>query len=176
MTFALGRMNTRQISRKVVIFVAVPLLVVAVLVGWWAAMQYKFQRARGNWKNATLQQLAETPLNNDQVRIELDQIRNPTHNLNFGWAHDHVILMTNGQYLVYAFWHGFNSGAVDHLFLAHGTDGKWYYSTYHFCSHMVGILSDDPAGSIGEFAGRYSLREFDGKSDECLKHTWPTKR
>jgi hypothetical protein len=169
-------MNARKVSRKVVIFVSVPLLIVAVLVGWWAAEQYKFQRARENWKNATLRQLTETSLTNEQIRVELDQIRNPTPNLNFGWAHDHVILMTNGQYLVYAFWHGFNSGAVDHLFLARGTDGKWYYSTYHFCSHMAGILGDDPAGSLGEFVSRYSLREFDGKSDECLKHTWPPKR
>jgi hypothetical protein len=169
-------MNARKLSRKVVIFASVALLIVAVLVGWWAAVQYKFQRARGNWEKATLRQLAEIPLTNEQIRVELDQIRNPTPNLNFGWAHDHVILMTNGQYLVYSFWHGFNSGAVDHLFLAHGTDDKWYYSTYHFCSHMAGILSDAPAGSISDFVNRYSLREFDGKSDDCLKHTWPPKR
>jgi len=108
-----------------------------------------------------------------EIRTEIDQIKRPTLNLNFGWAHDHVILMTNGEYLVYEFWHGFNSGAVDHLFLARGTNGKWYYSTYHFCSHMTGISGEDPAGSISEFAKRYSVREFDGKSDECLKHTWP---
>jgi hypothetical protein len=169
-------MNARKVTRKVAIFASVPLLIVAVWFAWGAAVQYKFQRARENWKNATLRKLAETSITNEQIRVELDQIRNPTPNLNFGWAHDQVILMTNGQYLVYAFWHGFNSGAVDHLFLAHGTDGKWYYSTYHFCSQMAGILGDDPAGSIGEFVSRYSLREFDGKSDECLKHTWPPKR
>jgi hypothetical protein len=169
-------MNAFKVSRKVLIVASVPLLIVVVLVGWWAAVQIKFQRARENWKNATLRQLAETSLTNEQIRVELDQIRHPTPNLDFGWAHDHVILMTNGQYLAYAFWHGFNSGSVDHLFLAHGTDGKWYYSTYHFCSHMAGILGDDPAGSIGEFVGRYALRDFDGKSDECLKHTWPPKR
>jgi len=30
--------------------------------------------------------------------------------------------MTNGEFLVFAFHHGFNNGFVDHLFLAHGTD------------------------------------------------------
>lgn len=158
------------------IFAAVPLLIVIFLGGCWAAVQFKYQRARVAWKNTALHQLSETGLTNEQILTELEQIRHPTQNLNFGWAHDHVILMTNGQYLVYAFWHGSNSGVVDHLFLAHGTDGKWYYSTYHFCNRMAGISGDDPAGSIGEFARTYSLREFDGTSDECLKHTWPAKR
>ncbi len=169
-------MNPRKVKRIALILASVLLLILALPVGCWGVVQYKFTRVRQNWKNAALRRLADTSLTNGQILVELDQIRHPTPSLNFGWAHDHVILMTNGQYLVYAFWHGFNSGAVDHLFLAHGTDGKWYYSTYHFCNHMAGILGDDPAASISEFASTYSLREFDGKSDECLKHTWPPKR
>src|SRR4051794_36169934 len=39
--------------------------------------------------------------------------------------------MTNGEFLVYSFRHGFNSGFVDYVFLAHGSNGRWYYSTYH---------------------------------------------
>jgi hypothetical protein len=163
-------------SRKILVWASVPLLIVAVVAGWGATVHFRSERARESWKSATLRELAGTSITNEQIRIELEQIKNPTPNLNFGWAHDHVILMTNGEYLVYAFWHGFNNGSVDHLFLAHGTDGKWYYSTYHFCSHMAGIVGDDPAGSIGEFASRYSAREFDGISDVCLKHTWPPKR
>jgi len=38
---------------------------------------------------------------------------------------------------------------------------------------MVGVIGDDPPGSITEFARRYSVREFDGKSDVYLQHTWP---
>ena len=40
---------------------------------------------------------------------------------------------------------------------------------------MAATLGDDPPASIAEFAARYAVREFDGKSDECLKHTWPVK-
>lgn len=52
--------------------------------------------------------------------------------------------MTNDEYLAYGFRHGFNSGLVDHLFLAHGSDGRWYYSTYHFCNSMAGARFDGP--------------------------------
>ena len=151
-------------------------MIILFVVGCGSAMRYKHERARKNWKNETLKNLAALSVTNEQIRIELDQIKNPTPSLNFGWAHDHVIPVTNGDCLIYAFRHGFNNGFVDHLFLAHGTDGKWYYSTYHFCNHMVAVLADEPAGSIPEFVSRYSLREFDGKSDECLAHTWPLKQ
>ena len=79
--------------------------------------------------------------------------------------------MTNGEYIIYASRHGRNSG-FDHLFLGHGSDGRWLYSSYHFCNSMTMLNSDDDPGSITEFVKRYSAREFDGKSDECLQRTW----
>jgi hypothetical protein len=120
-------------------------------------------------------QIANTSMTNEKVLTEIDQIKHPTPNLDFGWAHEHVLLMTNGQFLVYASRHGFNNGFVDHLFLAHGSDGRWYYSTYHFCNNMAGVAGDGPPGSIKEFASRYAAREFDGRSEMCLQHTWPEK-
>jgi hypothetical protein len=116
-------------------------------------------------------------MTNEEVLQEFAELKSgPAPNMNFRWAHHHVILMTNGEYLVYASRHGFNSGFVDHLFLGHGSDGRWLYSTYHFCNGLAGVIADDPPGSISEFATRYSAREFDGKSDECLQHTWPLKK
>ena len=169
-------MGARTINRNIIILASVPLLLVALVFGCNAAVQYKYRRARTNWKTATLRRLAGTPIPNEQILTEIDQIKYATRDMNPGWAHEHVILMTNGEYLVYAWWHGANSGFIDHLFLARGTDGKWYYSTYHFCNSMASIVGEDPAGSISEFVKRYSVRQFDGKSDECLKHTWPAKR
>jgi hypothetical protein len=88
---------------------------------------------------------------------------------------DRLLLMTNDEFVVYSFRHGFNSGFVDHLFLARGSDGRWLYSTYHFCNSMVGARFDEQPGSISEFATRYSVCEFDGKSDVCLQRTWPAR-
>jgi hypothetical protein len=101
-----------------------PLLIVLLGVGARAGMQFKLRRQRAHWETTALQQLAGMSLTNEQILTELDQIKHPTPNLNFSWAHEHVVLMTNGECLVYTFWHGANSGFVDHLLLAHGTDGK----------------------------------------------------
>jgi hypothetical protein len=38
---------------------------------------------------------------------------------------------------------------------------------------MVMVINDEPPGSIADFVSKYAAREFDGKSDLCLQHTWP---
>ena len=38
------------------------------------------------------------------------------------------------------------------------------------------MYGEDDHGSIAEFQHTYALREFDGKSNECLKKTWPAKK
>jgi hypothetical protein len=47
--------------------------------------------------------------------------------------------------------HGFYNWFVDHLFLARGSDGRWFYSTHHFCNSMVGVINDKLPSSIPEF-------------------------
>jgi hypothetical protein len=164
--------HSGAVNRKFVIWLAIAAVMVVFIVGCRSVVKYRYEHARGLWKDDALARLASTSMTNEEVLTEIDQIKQPTPNLNFGWAHDHVLLMTNGGFLVYAFRHGFNSGFVDHLFLAHGSDGRWYYSTYHFCNQMAGTEADPP-GSIAEFASKYAAREFDGRSDVCLQHTWP---
>ena len=170
MTLAMRKGSTRL----VIAVPAILLLIVVALPGvWWMAKQ-KAVHERARWRQA-LEQLAGLSFTNDQIAAELDQIKHPKPGLNFGWTHEHVLLMTNGERIIYAFRHGADNGFVDHLFLGHGSDGRWFYSTYHFCNSMAAVAGDGPPGSITEFENRYSVREFDGKSDECLKHTWPPK-
>jgi len=164
------------INRRALAWVAVASFVLLLLFGWKPLLRYDSNRKLANWKRSALPHLAQQSVTNEEVRNEFEALKaGPTDEKFFVWAREHIVMMTNGEYLIYAFHHGFNDGSVDHLFLAHGSNGRWYYSTYHFCMDMVGILAsgDRQPGSIEEFAGRYSVREFDGKSDECLRHTWP---
>ena len=166
--------QSAAISRKLILLVFIPCVIVTLLAGWRWVVKLRCERARADWKSTTLPLLAELTRTNQEVIQELDSLKAGGGVLGHrDWIGDHVLLMTNGEYLAYAFRHGFNSGLTDHLLLAHGSDDHWYYSTYHFCNSMVAIMADEPPGSIAEFAHRYSAREFDGKSDECLQHTWP---
>jgi len=63
---------------------------------------------------------------------------------------------------------------VQDLFIGRASDGKWYYSTFHFCIGMT-VLRDMEQwqpDSLAQFVDAYWLVPFDGRSDECLKATW----
>lgn len=155
-------------SRKVLPWLTIPAAIVLLLGGCWWAAKGRYEHARAAWKTETLGRLAGLSITNEEISKELDGLKGLTP-----WTSDNVVRMTNGEFIIYAFWHGANSGFVHHLFLGHASDGRWLYSSYHFCNSMVAVSSDDPPGSIREFEQRYSVREFDGKSDECLQATWP---
>ena len=145
-----------------------------LLVSLFLIVEYRQETERAEWKTTTLAQLSSKGQTDPFVRSELVTLKaDPTNDRLGSWAGDHVILMTNGEFLTYAFWHGQNAGYVDHLFLARASNGRWYYSTFHFCNLLAGIRADNPPSSIDDFVKKYSLREFDGKSDICLTHTWP---
>jgi hypothetical protein len=169
--------QTGAVSRKLIIGISIPVVLVCLVVGLWSLTRYKHQRARAAWKTATLERLGGLSFTNGDIMGELETLKaSRGAGDRQQWTGERVLVMRNDEFLVFASRHGFNSGFVDHLFLAHGSDGRWYYSTYHFCNGMVGVISDDPPSSIAEFARAYSAREFDGKSDECLQHTWPEKK
>ena len=132
------------------------------------------ERLRAQWKDAALPRLAALAADPTAIAKEMEEMKDLDRR--FGrtnWTGDRLIVMTNGEYLVFASRHGFNNGFINHLFLARGSNGKWLYSTYHFCNSMAMIAGEDSPGSIAEFSKRYAVREFDGKSDVCLEKTWP---
>ncbi len=118
------------VSRKLVIWLSIPVILVALVFGGWAAVRYKHQRARADWKTATLTRLTGLSLTNKDISHELETLKaDRGAGEHQEWTGEQVPLMTNAEYLVYASRHGFNNGFVDHLFLAHGSDGRWLYST-----------------------------------------------
>ncbi len=152
--------------------ITIMLVITGVVCGAWWLARYNTERKRAQWKGPALERLARLSVANPEVRQELDELKAPsTNHTQLGWAHEHVLLMTNGEYIIYEYRHGANIYFPPHLFLGHCSDGRWLYSSYHFCNSMNMVRFEGPPGSIAEFARRYSVREFDGKSDECLKMT-----
>jgi hypothetical protein len=161
------------ISRKLIIWLSIPVVVIGLLFGGWSAARYITGRERAHWKTGALERLATLSIANKEISQELETLKagRGAAGERQQWAGEHVLLMTNGEYIVYEYRHGRNDYFPPHLFLGHCSDGRWLYSSYHFCNSMAMVQGDDPPGSIAEFAKAYSTREFDGKSDECLKMT-----
>ncbi len=168
----------KRMPWKRVIFVAIPVLALAAAaVVFWPRSA---TTPRSQWKDAAVVEIAK--LSEDRTRIELRKRDVSTMTSgqlwNGGWVADQIAIMRDGQWIAFKNHcrkESRHAGGpdIEDIFLGRGSDGKWYYSTYHFCVGMASLMSDGQPASLDEFKVNYSLREFDGRSDEALKKTWP---
>jgi hypothetical protein len=89
------------------------------------------------------------------------------------WWDESFIRFGDGSWIAYrAQCHKVDPKVYD-IFIGKGSDGVWYYSTYHFCIRMMMLQGEDQMDSLGDFISKYALEEFDGISDKALLRTWP---
>jgi hypothetical protein len=129
---------------------------------------------RKAWKNKAVTQIAQCSDNSAWVTSEVARLKAGSEGQFDSWMSRQMILMTNGEWMVYSSFCRKQDFRICDIFIARASDGKWYYSTYHFCINMI-VLRDmhGQPGSLAEFTNKYSVRQFDGRSDECLQRTWP---
>src|SRR4051812_13943036 len=104
----LGHMRTRSqsgaVNRKLVIWLAIPLILVGLLFGGWSALRYKYERVRTDWKTAALARLAELSITNGDISQELETLKaSRGAGEHQEWVGDHALLMTNGEYVIYEY-------------------------------------------------------------------------
>jgi hypothetical protein len=152
------------------------LLVAAVVAALPGIARHRLEAARRHWKNDAIPVIASGAEDRTWRAQEIGILTNRTADprvLEEGWLTDKLILMQNGEWLVYKS-HCSKAAPrfVKDIFLAKGSDGKWYYSTFHFCVGMITLRGeDDPPPNLALFVHEYNLREFDGRSDKCLQET-----
>jgi len=131
--------------------------------------------ARRAWKDKAIAEISARIGDSAWVSNELVSLKaRGTNDIDDpgGWLSPHLILMRNGDWLAYANVCQKQDHRIQDLFLGRGSDGRWYYSTYHFCIEMLVLRMDAQPADLAAFARTYYLRPFDGHSDECLRKTW----
>jgi hypothetical protein len=89
------------------------------------------------------------------------------------WIGDEILLMKNGDWIICQNICRKQPAHIEDLFIGLGSDGRWYYSTFHFCVHKVVLFNEGTQpDSLLQFADGYSLRPFDGHSNDALQSTW----
>lgn len=76
------------------------------------------------------------------------------------WLADHLIRMHSGEWIVYFAECSKANPRIADIFIGRGSDGRWYYSTYHFCVGMI-TMWERPR-TLADFVNEYSMCEFDG--------------
>jgi hypothetical protein len=167
--------------KAIVVGTALPLTLLALLIVLrWNPERRRLQATeRRQWKENAIKQVNAVSRNTNLVNAEVTFLQNEiSRQVEDGWIGTNIVLMTNGEYLVYSHIDTKQDSRIHDLLIAHGSNGKWYYSTFHFCINMYvpRYMREGQAGSISEFTNSYAVLEFDGKSDECLKKTWPARK
>ena len=133
-------------------------------------------RARRAWKEKNIADIAARLADpswptNEFARLKPQSTNEPSADAT--WLSDHIILTRKGEWLAFANSCQKQDGSIADIFLARGSDGHWYYSTYHFCVGMVVLRMEEQPEDLASFAKTYFLQAFDGHSDDCLQKTWP---
>lgn len=151
--------------RKLFIFI---LILVCIFT---AGLFYLIQKAdvhhtkkRLAWKNAAIQTIMTHLKDHDHLKKSFSH--------DSEWLTPNTILCQDGSWLVYQSQCHKEDPEIHDIFIAKASNGKWYYSDFHFCINLMVLGSDDQPKSLGSLQYQYFLVEFDGKSDEALNPTW----
>ena len=132
--------------------------------------------ARRAWKEKSIADIAARIVASSWPTNEFAHLKAQSTNESSedaSWFSDHIIVTRKGEWLAYANICQKQDRRIPDLFLARGSDGRWYYSTYHFCIGMIVLRMDEQPEDLTAFAKTYFLQSFDGQSDDCLQKTWP---
>jgi hypothetical protein len=132
--------------------------------------------ARRQWKDNAIAQIAKQTTDSAAILKEIEAMKTkpPESEWWDTWISEDLIVMTNGQWMAFRNICQKQDERIPDLFLGRGSDGRWYYSTFHFCVRMINLkdVLGQPV-SLTEFSRSCYLKEFDGHSDECLQETRP---
>lgn len=131
-------------------------------------------RSRRAWKNEAVEKINQRLADPAWMRDATGRGdgRSTTSPWKIRWNQDEILTMQNGDWIVCQSICSKQDWRIKDLFIGRGSDGNWYYSTFHFCIGRTVLGMDPQPESLAQFANAYWLAKFDGRSDDCLKVTW----
>ena len=169
------------------IFISVATLALLVVGGiFWVGNDNPYRlygRTRREWKDNAVKAIAHRTTDVPKITAELARMKSETEKENHAsnsWKRGFLFQMKSGEWMAFTNICGKSNFRIYDLFIGRASDGKWYYSTYHFCIGAIALrMRADAEGqpeNMAQFVQEYYLKEFVGSSDECLRKTWPPPR
>lgn len=163
----------KSMKRKFLIIAAI---VIAIIVGAFFSLpiiirEVVMKPAQMEWRRNAISLIEE--IFNDPAKMEEER-----KNMQSGMGGDdsflaeHLILMQNGEWIVYSAECHKKDRRIRDIFIGKASDGKWYYTNYHFCIGMINLMSQPE--TFADFTNEYSVCEFDGDPKNTFGDTWRT--
>jgi hypothetical protein len=159
---------------------AVPVIGIAVVGALgvaWSQSDPLRSTARRQWKDRAIAQIERRLNDKPWLDAEVSRLRSAaaTQPHRGVWVGDELLVTKNGDWIICqnVCTKEQDTPVKRDIFIGRGSDGRWYYSTFHFCvgKCVLQIMGWKP-DSLAQFVDAYWLVPFDPKSDECLKITW----
>jgi hypothetical protein len=138
-------------------------------------------KPRTEWIDRAIVQVAKQAQDPTMIATEINRIKTTGTNpqsISGEWFSPQLIIMKNGEWIACTNICRKENSQIHDIFVGRASNGKWYYSTYHFCIRLLVLTMlhhQEQPESIEAFAKRYYLKEFDGNTAHCLQKTWPQK-
>jgi hypothetical protein len=146
---------------------------VAVTVG--AAIVVPLYRAHllNTWKRTAIPELARYTAASAEVARDLDRLRALTNaDKNAKWFSGRLIPFPSGEWTAYANKSIRLDWRYPDMVITKGSDGRWFYTTAHFCPDLIELYMEGPPATLGAFRQKYFFRQFSGDPEEKLDPTW----
>lgn len=163
----------------IILTIAVAVAIPAGLALKMAMRDSLTSKARKTWRDQAMASIAQKAGDPAWMKAETERIRSlaPFHMIigpnEPAWMSRDLMLLADGSWLVHANICSKEDPKVRDLYLARGSDGRWYFSTMHFCAGMLVANAQGQPSSIKDFMDAYYVRTFDGTPDDCLEATVP---
>lgn len=161
--------------KKILIIIGIAAFIPAICAVAMLVFPSLDSSARRAWKNENIAAISARVASPGWLADELARLGTSAKEAAGGnrWFSEDLILMRNGEWLACANICQKEDRRILDLLIARGSDGRWYYSTYHFCIRKVVLGEEAQPRDLAAFTQAFYLRAFDGQSDECLQKTWP---
>jgi hypothetical protein len=130
--------------------------------------------ARIQWKDHAISLIQQRAAGRQWLAAQTAQLQARSATRPYAnWIGDEVLLMKNGDWIIYQSLSEKNPPHLPDLFIGLGSNGRWYYSSFRFGPDNANLRGEGTQpDSLLQFADGYSLRPFTPPSNDCLQSTW----
>jgi hypothetical protein len=167
-----------KLTRKNSTVVAIVALAVAAIVAASPIMRWRRMAYRRLWKDQAVERIAGLSQDTAWIQKQIHAMENKQGGLGrqapeYYWMREDIIVMADKSWIVYRAVASKQDKRIDDIFIGRASNGKWYFTTFHFCRGMITLRQAfGQAPDLAAFIRAYSLEEFDGRSDKALTNNW----
>lgn len=168
-------MATPKTKRLIWITAAVAVSVF-VTVAVWSLSDPLHSSARRQWASQAITTIDKHVNDKPWLDAQLSALKSATasRSIEGGWVGDELLVTKSGEWIVCeSVCSKEQSTSVrKDLFIGRGSDGRWYYSTFHFCVGKCVLQIEPQPATLAQLVDGYWLVPFDGTAANCLSETW----